>query len=134
MTTVPGLTLARGTTYTVRVAIMANGVWQPYGEPCSITTYSIANVVKTMNLEPTNFNVFSYPNPFTENFNLNLTSLSEEKVTVMVYDITGKLLERKEVVASELNELQIGNNFTSGVYNVIVSQGENTKSIRVIKK
>jgi hypothetical protein len=134
MTTVPGLTLARGTTYTVRVAIMANGVWQPYGEPCSITTYSIANVVKTMNLETTNFNVFSYPNPFTENFNLNLTSLSEEKVTVMVYDITGKLLERKEVVASELNELQIGNNFTSGVYNVIVSQGENTKSIRVIKK
>jgi hypothetical protein len=134
MTTVPGLTLARGTTYTVRVAIMANGVWQPYGEPCTITTYSIANVVKTMNLETTNFNVFSYPNPFTENFNLNLTSLSEEKVTVMVYDITGKLLERKEVVASKLNELQIGNNFTSGVYNVIVSQGENTKSIRVIKK
>ncbi|MEY4834218.1 MAG: hypothetical protein RI980_1846, partial [Bacteroidota bacterium] len=31
-------------------------------------------------------------------------------------------------------ELQIGNNFASGIYNVIVSQGTNTKSIRVIKK
>jgi hypothetical protein len=48
--------------------------------------------------------------------------------------MTGKLLERKEVVPSELSELQIGNNFASGIYNVIVSQGTNTKSIRVIKK
>jgi hypothetical protein len=134
MTDVSGLTLARGTTYTVRVAIMANGVWQPYGEPCSITTYSIANVVKIMNIISADFNVVSYPNPFTENFNLNLTSLSEEKVTVMVYDMTGKLLERKEVVPSELSELQVGTNFASGVYNVIVSQGENIKSLRVIKK
>jgi hypothetical protein len=78
--------------------------------------------------------VVTYPNPFTENFNLNLTSLSEEKVTVMVYDMIGKLLERKEVVPGELTELQIGNNFASGVYNVIVSQGKNTKSLRVIKK
>jgi hypothetical protein len=135
MTNVPGLTLISGTTYTVRVAIMVNDAWQPYGDSCSITTFGVApNFVKSMNVDTTNFNVTTYPNPFTENFNLNLTSLSEEKVTVMVYDMTGKLLERKEVVPSELNELQIGANFASGVYNVIVSQGTNTKSIRVIKK
>jgi hypothetical protein len=33
-----------------------------------------------------------------------------------------------------LTELQIGTNFASGIYNVIVSQGTNTKSLRVIKK
>jgi hypothetical protein len=135
MTEVPGLTLVNGTTYAVKVAIMANGVWQPYGESCHITTFGDApNFVKSMNLDTTNFNVLTYPNPFTENFNLNLTSLSEEKVTVMVYDLTGKLLERKEVVPSELSELQVGTNFTAGIYNVIVSQGAHTKSIRVIKK
>jgi hypothetical protein len=48
--------------------------------------------------------------------------------------MTGKLLERKEVVPSELSEFQVGTNFASGVYNVIVSQGVYTKSIRVIKK
>ena len=135
MTEVPGLTLVNGTTYAVKVAIMANDEWQPYGESCTITTFGDApNFVKSMNVDTTNFNVLTYPNPFTENFNLNLTSLSEEKVTVMVYDMTGKLLEKKEVVPSELSELQVGTNFASGVYNVIVSQGENTKSIRVIKK
>jgi hypothetical protein len=135
MTNVPGLTLVSGTTYGVRVAIMVNNAWQPYGESCNITTFGDApNFVKSMNVDATNFNVTTYPNPFTENFNLNLTSLSEEKVTVMVYDMTGKLLERKEVAPIELTELQIGNNFASGIYNVIVSQGTNTKSIRVIKK
>jgi hypothetical protein len=135
MTNVPGLTLVSGTTYTVRVAPMINGLWQPYGDSCSVTTFRVApNFVKSMNVDTTNFNVVTYPNPFTENFNLNLTSSSEEKVTVMVYDMTGKLLERKEVVPSDLTELQIGTNFASGVYNVIVSQGENIKSLRVIKK
>lgn len=140
MTEVPGLTLVDGTTYAIKVAIMANGVWQPYGESCTITTFGDApNFVKTMNVETTklaiiDFNVVTYPNPFMENFNLSLTSISEEKVIVMVYDMTGKLLEKKEVVPSELSELQVGNNFASGVYNVIVSQGTTTKSIRVIKK
>jgi hypothetical protein len=135
MTNVPGLTLVSGTTYTVRVATMINDAWQPYGESCSVTTFrDTSNFVKSMNIDTTNFNVVTYPNPFTENFNLNLTSLSEEKVTVMVYDMTGKLLERKEVAPSELTELQIGTNFASGIYNVIVSQGENIKSLRVIKK
>lgn len=135
MTEVPGLTLVNGTTYAVKVAIMANDEWQPYGESCTITTFGDApNFVKSMNVDTTNFNVLTYPNPFTENFNLNLTSLSVEKVSVMVYDMTGKLLERKAVVPSELSELQVGNNFASGIYNVIVSQGEHTKSIRVIKK
>jgi len=135
MTNVPGLTLVSGTTYTVRVAPMINGLWQPYGDSCNITTFRDApNFVKSMNVDTTTFNVVTYPNPFTENFNLNLTSSSEEKVTVMVYDMTGKLLERKEVAPSELSELQVGNNFAPGIYNVIVSQGENTKSLRVIKK
>jgi hypothetical protein len=135
MTNVPGLTLVSGTTYTVRVAPMINDAWHPYGESCSVTTFrDVPTFVKSMKVDTTTFNVVTYPNPFTENFNLNLTSLSEEKVTVRVYDMTGKLLERKEVVPSELNELQIGTNFASGIYNVIVSQGTNTKSLRVIKK
>jgi hypothetical protein len=135
MTNVPGLTLVSGTTYTVRVAPMINDAWQPYGESCSVTTFrDVPTFVKSMKVDTTTFNVVTYPNPFTENFNINLTSLSEEKVTVMVYDMTGKLLERKEVAPIELTELQIGNNFASGIYNVIVSQGTNTKFIRVIKK
>jgi hypothetical protein len=63
-----------------------------------------------------------------------LTTSTEDKVTVMVYDMTGKLLDKREVSPSELSELQVGNDLSSGVYNIIVSQGENVKTMRVVKR
>ncbi len=80
------------------------------------------------------FGVIAYPSPFTENFNLNLTTSSEDKVQVMVYDMIGKLIDQKEVSPSEATTLQVGDRYPSGVYNVIVTQGENTKTLRVIKR
>ena len=46
------------------------------------------------------FNVPAYPNPYTENFNLSATSSSEDKVGVMVYDMIGKLIEKRTVSPS----------------------------------
>ena len=80
------------------------------------------------------FGVIAYPSPFTESFNFNLTTSSEEKVQVMVYDMIGKLIDQKEVSPSEAATLQVGDRYPSGVYNVIVTQGENTKTLRVIKR
>jgi hypothetical protein len=134
MTTIPGLRLVNGTTYGIRVAIMANGQWQPYGSPCNVTTYGITSIVVKTAEEPVSFNVIASPSPFTENFTLRLTTSTEDKVTVMVYDMTGKLLDKREVSPSELSELQVGNDLSSGVYNVIVSQGENVKTMRVVKR
>jgi hypothetical protein len=54
-------------------------------------------------------------------------------VYVSVYDMTGKLIENREVMPSDLEDLQLGSNWSTGVYNVIVSQGEHIKSLRVIK-
>jgi hypothetical protein len=134
MTTVPGLTLVAGTTYGIRVAIMANGQWQPYGTSCNVTTYGVAPVILKTPAESVAFNVMASPSPFTENFTLRLTTATEDKVSVMVYDMTGKLLDKREVSLSELSELQVGNDLSSGVYNVIVSQGENVKTMRVVKR
>ena len=80
------------------------------------------------------FGVIASPSPFTENFNLNLTTSSEDKVQVMVYDMIGKLIDQQEVSPSEATTLQVGDRYPSGVYNVIVTQGENTKTLRVIKR
>ena len=80
------------------------------------------------------FGVKVYPNPSSERFNFNLTSSSEEKVTVLVYDMVGKLVDSREVAPVEVSELQLGDRYPSGVYNMIVTQGENTKTLRVIKR
>jgi hypothetical protein len=80
------------------------------------------------------FAVVSYPNPFSNNFNLNVTSPSSEKVSVVVYDMIGRVLEKHLENVSEINSLAIGNNYPTGVYNIIVTQGMEVKTVRVIKK
>ena len=80
------------------------------------------------------FGVAAYPNPYSENFNLSLTTASEEKVGIVVYDMTGRLIDRREVRPSDMVEQQIGDHYPSGVYNVVVTQGEEVKTLRVIKR
>jgi hypothetical protein len=59
---------------------------------------------------------------------------SEATILVSVYDMNRRLLENKEVKSSEINNLELGNGYPSGVYNVIITQGNEVKTIRVIKK
>jgi hypothetical protein len=80
------------------------------------------------------FSVKAYPNPYTETFNLSLTTSSEDKVSVVVYDMTGRLMERRDVRPSDMVEQQIGDRYPSGVYNVVVTQGEEVETLRVIKR
>jgi hypothetical protein len=45
--------------------------------------------------------------------------------------MTGRLIEQRQV---ESNSVELGDAYPTGVYNVIVNQGENIKTLRVIKK
>ena len=78
------------------------------------------------------FSVKSYPNPFRESFKLNFSG-SKEKVSVQVYDMLGRKLESKEVSSDDANGVSLGQNLSSGIYNLRVIQGSNVKTLRVIK-
>ncbi|MGL2966865.1 YDG domain-containing protein [Flavobacterium sp. XGLA_31] len=80
------------------------------------------------------FNVVAYPNPYTANFNLSLTTSSVDTVGVSIYDMTGKLIDQRTVRPSEVSDLQVGDRYPSGVYNVVVTQGSEVKTLRVIKR
>ncbi|MDB5284236.1 MAG: hypothetical protein JWO06_3311, partial [Bacteroidota bacterium] len=78
------------------------------------------------------FNVQVYPNPFSDEFHLTVESSSEENLTVHIYDISGKLVEeRKDLLYG--TEITIGGKLSAGMYMIQTKQGENTKTIRVIK-
>ena len=136
---------ATGTSYTItNAAVGANYYRVKFTNSCGVIVNSIVltvyymdcGVVKTAMPVVSNspFGVVAYPNPSSESFNFNLTTSSEEKVGVMVYDMTGKLIDQREVTPSEVSALQVGDRYPSGVYNVIVTQGENAKTLRVIKR
>ncbi|MEY4835398.1 MAG: hypothetical protein RI980_1513, partial [Bacteroidota bacterium] len=65
---------------------------------------------------------------------LSLDTPSDAMVYVSVYDMTGKLIENREVMPSVLEDVQLGSNWSVGVYNVIVAQDNQVKTMRMIKK
>jgi len=82
----------------------------------------------------TSFGVKAYPNPYDSNFQLNFTTSSESQIELKVYDMIGKLIETRQFSTTEMNNQEVGSSYPSGVYNVIVTQGEEMKTLRVIKR
>ena len=120
------------TVYDIRVAALINGVYGNFGTSCTVTTPADPNIITR--LKAKSFEVAAYPNPFESAFNLNLETPSKEEVTIAVYDMMGKLIETHQVNPMEVANLQIGNNFAAGIYNVIVSQANEMQAIRLIRK
>ena len=121
-----------GGEYGVQVAVMTSGQWSPLSDACLITAPSAARQDVKTNAVP--FNAVAYPNPFADTFQIELTTSAEANVDVKVYDMTGRMLEQKSVSASEMQTLQVGERYPAGVYNVVVTQGEQAKTLRVIKR
>jgi hypothetical protein len=120
------------TQYSIRVALTTTGIQSDFGGACVINTPAPSRIAKG-NVDA-EFKAVGYPNPFAANFTLNVTTTNDQNVKVQVYDMIGKQLENLEVNANESSDLQLGTNYPAGVYNVIVSQGDSVKSVRMIKR
>ncbi len=98
-----------------------------------ITTNQL-NVPNGLTTIAVKFNAVLYPNPFSTNFKLDLTTSSYEKVNLNVYDLTGRLIEVHNIDVSEIANQEMGNNYQSGVYTIILTQDLDVKILRVIKR
>ena len=137
LNTIPGL--SGGTTYTVQVAVQIGGIFGPYGKACTVTTPVALNAkseaVAAAAVSPTaTFEAMAVPNPFAENFKLEVQTSSDALIHVKVYDMLGNLLESREVTATDIPALEVGANYPSGVYHVIVTQEDRVKTLRMIKR
>ncbi len=135
---VPLITLSPNNTYTISVQTQLNGVWQTnaggqdlYGSSCVLTTSPTYQ--RTVEVE-TDFTLVAYPNPYSDEFNLDISTLSENGLEIRIYDMMGRVIESPQATVSDLSTVTFGKNYASGVYNIIVTQGENVKTLRVIKR
>ena len=99
---------------------------------CTITTTPGATRQTASALDI--YEVKAYPNPYADTFKLDVNTSSENQVGVRVYDMLGREVEARQASVSNITNLEIGSQYPSGVYNIIVTQGENVKTIRVIKR
>ena len=119
------------TGYTVNNPVGGTGLTLGYTENAPLSRILNAPLATTENsVNPLQVS----PNPFSAAFNLSFETISNEPITVKVYDMIGKLIENRSVEANAINTMQLGGNYQAGIYNVSVSQGEKVQNIRVIKK
>ena len=67
-----------------------------------------------------------YPNPFRNSFTLS----SDKPVSFSIYDMCGRILDKKENVSGSI---MAGENFSRGVYYVEIISGMNKKVFSVVK-
>lgn len=80
------------------------------------------------------FKVEVYPVPYKDVFSVKLTTLSGEDVRINIFDMAGRLIDQRIVTPDNLLSLKLGEGFPSGVYNLMLSQGQQIKTLRVIKQ
>ena len=79
------------------------------------------------------FLVNAFPNPFVDEFNLRFKTGKNENIEIKVTDLSGKTIELIELNPLESNEIVCGQNYSPGMYHIQVSQGNESRFIRIIK-
>jgi hypothetical protein len=133
--------LAQGTSYSVSVSVQIYGFFYN-GKDCNITTPGVVTQTREVkeekspieNVVTAPFKVVAYPNPFSDSFVLDIQTSSVEPISVVIYDMAGRLLETRDIQADNLASQRIGERYPAGVYNAIVTQGDETRVVRVVKR
>ncbi|MGL2967530.1 putative Ig domain-containing protein [Flavobacterium sp. XGLA_31] len=85
--------------------------------------------------EPTvGFRVKGYPNPFADTFAVDINPTTNEDILLEVYDMIGKRLDSRTIKTASLTVSELGRNYPTGVFNVVVVQGTERKIIRMVKQ
>jgi hypothetical protein len=97
--------------------------------PCSL--YYAPRYSEVLNtIEEKGFFAEAYPNPFTNSFQLHLVIAPDMPVSVVVHDVTGRVVEKY----SDVNEqTQIGSKLAKGVYTIEVTQGADHQMLHMVK-
>ncbi|UPT69690.1 MAG: T9SS type A sorting domain-containing protein [Flavobacterium sp. JAD_PAG50586_2] len=104
------------------------------GDCDQTAVYSSPIIVYYRECGSSKLSAVSYPNPFVDNFKLSVSTSSEDKIQVSVFDMTGRLMEQRESNLEEVSELRLGDRYPSGIYIVNINQGDDIKTLRVIKR
>jgi hypothetical protein len=79
------------------------------------------------------FTVKASPNPTTTQFILTTQSDKNEKLSVVVTDVLGRIVERRNNIAAN-GVITLGSNYRSGIYFVQVRQGTREQKLKLVKQ
>jgi len=119
-------------TQTVRRLLDGGNVQVRQSTPATNTTITRAvEVDRPADVLP--FNVKVFPNPSQDQFSLYLEGANNDKVHIVVYDALGREVKKFEKEGGNIPVI-FGRDLKGGAYFVEVRQGENHKTIKLIKQ
>jgi len=78
------------------------------------------------------FDVKVSGNPTSTSFIMNVITNSEEKISMRVFDVQGRLIEERQGL-QPMEILKVGERYINGMYLAEIRQGKNRKTIRLVK-
>ena len=75
--------------------------------------------------------VVAYPNPSPGHFSINVNGRPEQKISMQVVDVYGRVVEARQVNANSTT--RFGHRYRAGIYFVRVTQGKQHKEIKLVK-
>ena len=131
-------------TYTVEVATSyGNDVFSAYGAVCDVTIDGVPELVlnndEEMSIDNRStvevaFGANASHNPFTAEFGLQVLNANDhEPISISIYDMSGKLIERHALNPMDIENVKFGSNLASGMYMIEVRQRTNQAVIRQMK-
>lgn len=134
----PAPLLPGGTLYDIAVCVSMDGgiTYGAYGPICKISTPGAfrPEAIERETSTTDEFNAVVYPNPTIDSFLFEITSVSKEPIELKVYDMIGRQIETRTISFDAVSSTYIGANYPTGVYNIIITQGEHIKMVKVIKR
>jgi uncharacterized lipoprotein YddW (UPF0748 family) len=104
----------------------------PHDQGDYVTQGRINESNKKSNEMAKGFEVIVSPNPAIDHFSIHTHSLSELPVSIKVTDITGRIIEiRRSLPANGV--FQLGSRYKAGVYFLEISQGDQVRSLKLLK-
>lgn len=73
-----------------------------------------------------------WPNPSSDGFKLEIQSSSNENAVLSIFDINGRLISNWN--AGSQQTISFGENLKAGIYMVVVRQGNNSNTFKVVKQ
>lgn len=121
-----------GTTYSIRVDVLHNNSYVPGRETCTLNILPTATRIAG---EPIDiFEIKSTPNPFSSNFQVSVNSSRDDLVEMRVYDMFGRSIGYYRDSIAMIENLEIGADYPSGVYIIVLVQGESSSTLKVVKR
>lgn len=130
----PGL--LPGQTYTVQVSVrMINQPdFGPFGKTCSLIVPNIARGADDGAFNASTYDATIYPNPSDTHFYLKVVTTNQAPFTLQVYDMMGREIENRTISFDSIESTEIGSVYPSGIYNVLLTQQNQSKNLRVVKR